>query len=264
VKPFQEYAAQGYYVAREAIPGELIRPLIATFHGEAKHCNDPQLRQNTKRESNQFDVHGFMTVPLVQPHLSINPALRSFRESVLNLSCSEEMRASLQQVTLAPKHCLQQVMIFEQSATPAHQDWVYLDSFPPGNMTAAWVALEDIHPDATRFFVVPGSQAIDRVFPEEWIWNSTRYTDAIMEIVRTEFSRNMVVPEMRTGDILFWNSRLIHGSMPGTDPTKSRLSLTAHYIPDGFGFGKRSQPIVGVYPFKCASGKPITYFDPAH
>ena len=30
------------------------------------------------------------------------------------------------------------------SGTPAHQDYYYLDSFPHGNMTTAWIALEDI------------------------------------------------------------------------------------------------------------------------
>ena len=35
-------------------------------------------------------------------------------------------------------------MLFDQNAgTPAHQD-CYLDSLPHGNMTAAWIALEDI------------------------------------------------------------------------------------------------------------------------
>ena len=39
---------------------------------------------------------------------------------------------------------LMQGMLFDLiTATPAHQDWYYLDSVPSGNLIAAWIALED-------------------------------------------------------------------------------------------------------------------------
>jgi phytanoyl-CoA dioxygenase PhyH len=41
------------------------------------------------------------------------------------------------------------------TATPAHQDWWYLDSIPNGHLLAAWIALEDIEEDAGRFYVIP-------------------------------------------------------------------------------------------------------------
>jgi phytanoyl-CoA hydroxylase len=171
------------------------------------------------------------------------------------------MLRALQQVTLRQKHSLQQIMVFEQSATPAHQDWFYLDSFPPGCLTAAWVALEDIHPNATRFFVIPGSQDFDKEFPEDWINGSSRYVEHMTELVHTEFKDRITIPEMRRGDVLFWNSRVIHGSFRGTDPTKSRLSLTAHYLPDGFSFGNRKNPILIKYPFDLVEGRPVSYLD---
>jgi ectoine hydroxylase-related dioxygenase (phytanoyl-CoA dioxygenase family) len=38
-------------------------------------------------------------------------------------------------------------------------------------------------------------------------------------------------PVLRQGDMLMWNSMIIHGSLPTTDPRFSRRSFTAHYVP---------------------------------
>jgi phytanoyl-CoA hydroxylase len=48
---------------------------------------------------------------------------------------------------------------------------------------------------------------------------------------------DIVAPAMKKGDVLFWNSRLIHGALPTRDPSFSRKSLTAHYLPAHLAFG---------------------------
>ena len=261
MKPFQEYAAHGYYVARAAIPQPLVRDLAKAFLDDAKACRAPILRQNGQREVNAFDAHGFVTQPFLDPHLTTIDELARFKETILALACSEDMRRALARITLEPDHSMQQIMMFEQSATPAHQDWFYLDTFPPGRLTAAWVALEDIDPAATRFFVVPGSQDFDEMFPPDWIFESGRYTEAMMRLLRERFASDLTIPSMNAGDVLFWGSRVIHGSLPGTDTSKSRLSLTAHYIPKGYSFGHRHNPIHFRYPFNLVEGRPIPHLD---
>lgn len=259
MKPFQQYAAEGWTVVRGAIPAPLVRELAARFLNDAKQCPDPQKRQNQREEPNKFDAHGFLKMPLLDPHHGTNPKLAGFRTAVLDLACSAPMLDALAGVTLRPRHVLHQMMLFEQAATAPHQDWVYLDSFPQGCLTAAWVALEDISPAATRFFVVPGSQDFDREFPHEWIFGSSQYLEAMKEIVREQFADRIVIPEMFAGDVLFWNSRLIHGSLAGTDPTRSRLSLAVHYVPDGFGIGNRGTPLIEPSPLALVADRPIPY-----
>jgi phytanoyl-CoA hydroxylase len=260
MKAFQKYASDGYFVARNAIPKPLVSNLAKMFYEKAKTCMDPLLRQSQKVEPHHFDARGFITEALVNPHTSLNPKLISFRLAILDLACSSEMLRALHDVTLWPKHGLYQIMIFEQSTTPPHQDWYYLDSYPPGCMTAAWVALEDIDPAATRFFVAPGSQDFEQDFPEDWIFGpENRYMNEMTEIFKKQYADNVVIPEMKAGDVLFWNSRLIHGSITGTNPNRSRLSLTAHYVPDGFGYGTRNNPNVLPYPHKLVEGRPIPY-----
>jgi phytanoyl-CoA hydroxylase len=130
-------------------------------------------------------------------------------------------------------------------------------------MTAAWVALEDIDPAATRFFIVPGSQDFDGEFSEEEIWGPEKhYTTRMSKILKERYDNQVTIPEMKAGDVLFWNSRTIHGSLEGSDPTKSRLSLTAHYIPNGFGFGKRNQKNILGEAAKMVDGHPIPYNQP--
>lgn len=257
MKSFQKYAADGYFVSREAIPMVLVEQLARVFRQDVKTNVEPMLRQNCRYETNSFDENGFITSALLDPHLSPNPRLGGLRDAILELACSEQMLAALAQITLQPSHSLQQIMMFEQSVTSAHQDWVYLDTSPPGYLTAAWVALEDIDPAAARFFVVPGSQDFDERFPQDVVLTSSKYMETMQAILKERFSDRIVVPPMRAGDVLFWSSRLIHGSLPGSDPTKSRLSLTAHYVPKGFGYGSRYTP--QNYPFAVSEQWPIAY-----
>jgi phytanoyl-CoA hydroxylase len=259
IKPFQQYAAYGYYVARDAIPMPLVKAVSESYYQDAKSSGDPILRQSGQKEVSRFDSSGFITNPIVDPHLTDNPRLTRFGNAVLAATCSSEMLKLLSGITLEPQHVLQQVMVFEQSETKPHQDWVYLDSFPPGQLCAAWLALEDIHPSATRFFVIPGSQDVDcGEFTEEEIWSGA-YTSAVTKLVETKLSDKVTIPKMQAGDVLFWNSRVIHGSLAGDDPTRSRLSLTAHYIPHGFGFGKRNNPVISAFPFDAVTNHPIAY-----
>jgi phytanoyl-CoA hydroxylase len=39
-------------------------------------------------------------------------------------------------------------------------------------------------------------------------------------------------PPLSKGDVLFWAAKTIHGSLRTTEPTRSRRSFTAHFIPD--------------------------------
>ena len=55
-----------------------------------------------------------------------------------------------------------QNMLFDKSTgTVEHCDNWYLDTKPRGLMIASWIALENIHEDAGRFFIVPKSNHLD-------------------------------------------------------------------------------------------------------
>jgi len=52
----------------------------------------------------------------------------------------------------------------------------------------------------------------------EWIKRREKYVD--------ENRTQIQAPELKKKDVLFWNSRTIHGSLPTVDASFSRKSLT--------------------------------------
>ena len=56
----------------------------------------------------------------------------------------------------------------------------------------------------------------------------------------TDHQSDVFAPALQKGDVLFWNSRVTHGSLLTQDPTFSRKSLTAHYLPAEYQFGSRN------------------------
>lgn len=121
-------------------------------------------------------------------------------------------------------------MYFDGNQTTwAHRDGHYIDSGQAGQMIGIWVAAEDIHPEAGRFFVLPRSHLM-KVPGESGDPNSAEYKAHMADFVR-HGPLDCLSPVLRQGDMLMWNSMIIHGSLPTTDPRFSRRSFTAHYVP---------------------------------
>jgi phytanoyl-CoA hydroxylase len=127
-----------------------------------------------------------------------------------------------------------QSMYFEgNSATWEHQDSYYLDSERVGEMAAAWIAMEDIAPRAGRFFICPGSHKV-RLDEHGAANNIAEHHDVyIASVVEKIKNLNLDIraPLLEKGDVLFWNSLTIHGSLDSQDPLRSRSSVTCHAIP---------------------------------
>jgi phytanoyl-CoA hydroxylase len=129
-----------------------------------------------------------------------------------------------------------QSMYFEgNSATWEHQDTYYLDSEVPGEMAAAWIALEDIRAKAGRFFISPKSHQIE--LAEQGLSNNIvdHHEDYILSVVEEMRQRRLEIraPFLHKGDVLFWHSRTIHGSLDSQDMQAPRSSVTCHAIPKG-------------------------------
>jgi phytanoyl-CoA hydroxylase len=155
-------------------------------------------------------------------------------------------------------------MLFDHSTTGPHQDWIYLDSRPNGHLIAAWIALEDILPQGTRFYVYPGTHHfVPRVTynrdyaPDNYSFYKTFLSELgnYLEAERPE----MYAPPLRKGDIFFWGSRIIHGSTPGTDPRFRRRSIAAHFVLDGFRYGNLEGE--SIVPYRERFGLRYAYYE---
>jgi phytanoyl-CoA hydroxylase len=233
----QSYQENGYYIFRQLIPNELIDELLADYQKSVLPSKKYFFRQSSNRwEKHKLTEHGYCVQSLLDIHNYQN-SFPNFGEAAKKIFCLQAVRQALNQLTGSAEHSLMQSMFFDlNAATPAHQDWYYLDSMPSGNLAAGWFALEDIEADAGRFFVVPRSHKIEfQLSPDEKISNGL-YLDRLNRYTK-EHSTEVLAPALKKGDVLFWNSGTIHGSLPTINPKFSRKSLTAHYIPSQLGFG---------------------------
>lgn len=227
------YLRNGYVVVEGLIPTAKIDALVRGYEAEILPSKAKFFRQNT----NVYDVNRLTpSGHVVQNFLDIHHYKRfpKFRQLALDIYFSDEMLSALPKITGSPEHNLMQSMLFDANTeTVPHQDWWYLDTVPNGHLLGAWIALEDIYEDAGRFFVMPGTHEVklhkENMPHSEWLAVVKKYFDENRQRVST--------PALKKGDVLFWNSRTIHGALPKINPARSRRSLTAHYMPSHMAFG---------------------------
>jgi phytanoyl-CoA hydroxylase len=227
------YDEHGYVICRGLINDIAVDRVMQAYKADILHSKSKFFRQNeNKYNQNRVTSHGFVEQSFLDPHNY--KRFPEFRSALMDLYFSSEMRVSLSRLTGANEHNLMQSMFFDaNAATPPHQDWWYLDTVPLGNLLGAWIALEDIEEEAGRFFVLPGSQILklhrEGMAHSEWMRLVADYVAA--------HPQDVYAPDLKKGDVLFWNSRTVHGSHATIDPRYSRKSLTAHFMPADMVFG---------------------------
>lgn len=108
-----------------------------------------------------------------------------------------------------------------------HQDDFYLQT-KPNACIAAWTALERIDADNGALRVFPGSHAEDIL---EMTPTNTAFSFTSEAVVPPPQYPNVLV-EMDKGDVLFFDGRLIHGSLPNVSDDRFRRAFICHYIPE--------------------------------
>lgn len=233
-KAFAYYKENGYVVFKSLLSSIQCQELISCWQSEVKSHQGYIYRQATaKAEKNILNDKGFVMNPILNLQ-SLNPkyfgGLRSAFERIV-LSNSQLSKAT--ESLLGEKPRIVQSMYFEgNSATWEHQDSYYLDDEVPGKMTAAWIALEDIAPDAGRFFVCPKSHLFDYSdmnIENNIATNHEGYISSIVNLIKAQ-AFDIRAPRLLQGDVLFWNSMTIHGSLNTIHSSHSRSSITFHAI----------------------------------
>ncbi|AFZ19332.1 phytanoyl-CoA dioxygenase family protein [Allocoleopsis franciscana] len=237
-QPKEYYDENGYYIFQKLIPESLIDQLLDIYKSQVLNSNSYFFRQSSNRwERNQVNEFGYCEESFLNVH--DYPNHPEFDETIKQIFCSPQVRDALTQLTNSQEHNLMQSMLFDlNAATPAHQDWYYLDSMPSGHLLAGWFALEDIHEEAGRFYVLPKSHRVELDLTADEKASNSPYMKKLKEYV--ELHQNEIyAPALKKGDVLFWNSGTVHGSFPTLNPQYSRKSLTAHYLPSQYPSGSR-------------------------
>jgi ectoine hydroxylase-related dioxygenase (phytanoyl-CoA dioxygenase family) len=112
---------------------------------------------------------------------------------------------------------------------PCHQDSFYFPFTPERPVVGAWVAATDARLDNGCLYVVPGShrESVHTHIPDRRENANVGY----MEIVDHDLD-NAVAVEMEPGDLLLFDSHLMHFSRDNTS-NRRRAAMVYHYAPAG-------------------------------
>ncbi len=239
-KAIKYYNDNGYVIFKECVSKNDCIEIRNNWENSIKPFKGTIYRQTTaKAEKNVFNKNKWIMNPVLNLQ-SLNPSLfGDLRELVESKVFSNTLICKALQTILGEKPKIVQSMYFEgNSATWEHQDSYYLDSEKTGEMTAGWLALEEIKADAGRFFICPESHKIElgkQNIKNNIADNHDVYISQIVSIIK---NKNMQIkaPYMAMGDVLFWNSWTIHGSIDSQNANFSRSSITMHAIAESHKF----------------------------
>ena len=229
------YADNGYIVLRGLIPQAMCAAARAAYETEVRPYTGYLYRQATANpEKHEFTEHGFVKNSMLNIQDFDRRLFPRFRSSGLDVITTATMQTAVEELLQDAGRVVQSMYFEGNPATWAHQDTYYLDGEPLGSMTAAWIALEDIHPGAGRFYVYPGSHRIDMARNGgdfDISFHHDRYKTLVIDLIK-KADLQCRAPALNAGDVLFWSARTIHGSLPTQEPARSRSSITSHFIPE--------------------------------
>jgi ectoine hydroxylase-related dioxygenase (phytanoyl-CoA dioxygenase family) len=130
-----------------------------------------------------------------------------------------------------------QSLLFENGTQQrSHQDFAFVHCLRPPCLMGAWVALEDVHPDAGPLFYWDRSH---RMVPKHVFDGGSvmaqgdgphiRAFEDYLENACREAGLKQRIFTPHKGDMLIWHSALVHGGMPRTNPALTRRSIVSHY-----------------------------------
>ncbi|GAA2834769.1 phytanoyl-CoA dioxygenase family protein [Kitasatospora paracochleata] len=152
---------------------------------------------------------------------------------------------------IGPAYGAQSMFYFKPPAARGqalHQDGYFLRSHPE-TCIAAWIAVDECDAANGALQVVPGSQAMEVVCPQD-ANPAESFTD---KVVHVPTGLTVQQTRMRAGDVLLFHGSTVHGSLPNTTADRFRRSLIFHYVP------QTSTEIAGYYlPLVSPDGSEVT------
>jgi ectoine hydroxylase-related dioxygenase (phytanoyl-CoA dioxygenase family) len=215
---------EGYYVARRLFSPEEIEMIRDTFVKQVKDGPVPGLSE-TRAEYTEDDPLRFyprMMNPAEHSEFAVGPlAMRYMLDDrlheILKVLMHDEPIAAQSMFYFKPPGARGQAM---------HQDNYYL-RVSPGTCFAAWIAIDNADEGNGGMKVIPGTHTMAVVCPgqsDRGLYFTTEHIDVP--------GKDPVHVDLKSGDCLFFNGSLVHGSSPNTSPDRFRRALIFHYTPE--------------------------------
>jgi ectoine hydroxylase-related dioxygenase (phytanoyl-CoA dioxygenase family) len=209
------YDKNGYVILKKAIPDELIEKYEKVWMQHVSDRRDE--RGNLEGWGNDFDVY------LDHPE-------------IMDILCHDSIARTFVDVNKAVA-LHKNVTDFVSTEQGWHQDAAFAYREAGENYQGAWVALEDIGPEAGPFEIVPGSHNWDCdltvLYPDikdqpGQLREGVRSHDFFEKEIEKR-GAEMVSFIAEKGDVIIWHGHLVHrGSMP-QNRNITRKSLIGHY-----------------------------------
>jgi phytanoyl-CoA hydroxylase len=212
------FRKEGFLIKRGLLQPKEIEELKITFMEIHQDGGVPGYYQPATEEEAGGDILK-MYPRVMHPHRFNETAMRYMLHpavmSVLRVLYGEEALAAQSMFYFKPPGARGQAL---------HQDNFYL-KVEPGTCIAAWAAVDAADEENGGLYVVPKTQLEAIQCPKE--------ADAAVSFTRDEVD----VPEglapvpvpMESGDVLFFNGSMIHGSYPNRSADRFRRAFICHY-----------------------------------
>lgn len=238
------FRVHGYLVLEKLFPDQMIDSIWSDYEKKVYEGRVPV-------ETYQKKSGDLFLGRCLNPHMNV-PVLRKlshYRKLVSTMSL-------LMGVDAIP---FQTITSFAGSQQLPHSDAIHMTTYPLGYLAAAWIAMEDIHPDCGPLVYYPASHRLPYLFthnlvdsgvPEEYkrtTWYSDVYEPEIQRLIKDRDLGAMHFT-CHKGDVLIWHSNLLHGGSQRNDQNLSRRSMVSHYFGRGaVCFGDRNEAMVDPY-----------------
>ena len=250
----QTYRERGYVVARDLVPRGLVDDLVEKIKSEVVPFDGPLPRHppdetgNFAGVANQFSEDGVLLNSIMNPQSLKQPELTGFTEALMRLVTANEISRLLAVLDGHTRHLLHQIILFFVCPeTSAHIDSFGTDTWPRGGAFTVWIPLENIQADAGPPFIHPMNllPSLDLEFGDDSpIWRhenpnhqaGVAYSKALERHIADQ-GHDPVIITVGPGDVVFWSSVTVHGSMPVQKPNTSRRALQVLACPAGVEVG---------------------------
>ena len=225
----EAFAYNGFHVVRQLFSRDEIDFIRSTFMEQAKDGPVEGLSEFRHTGSEEYSADDPLRFypRMMHPHRHDDkPVGRIAKRTMLDARLHAVLKDLLADEPLA----VQTMFYFKPPGARGqdlHQDDFYLRT-KPGNCMAAWIAIDDADEENGGMICVPGTAGYEVVCltPSD----ATKFFTT--EHVEPPPGTAPEPVDLKAGDVLFFNGRVIHGSHPNNSKTRFRRSLICHYVPE--------------------------------
>ncbi len=227
----------GYVILEQAVPPAWLDALWAEIEGLIQNNQQHHIKALVHRFNDQKETP-VNEVP-IEKLSGIGSRLIEYHNSSVGakkVMTHPNIATFLKAIFNEPVAVFQSLVFKYSSQQAVHQDFPWVRSQIASHLAAAWIPLEDVHPDSGPLFYYPGSHRMPKFnFGTGILYRGDeslrRDADFAKFLEKTAAAEGLKKKTLllKKGDILIWHAALAHGGSGITNPEFSRKSFVCHY-----------------------------------